>query len=178
VDYANGRLPAGASNGKDVQLIKAWVSDSQDNVCSEYSILQGLKLHMRYRVTRDLPDSVIPFFHVLNSNSEYVFLTSPHDWEPGISAREGEYVAVCEIPGHFLNDGMYSVSVQANSVDVGHKLEFFEHHAISFVVVDNIHDNPYRVHTKFSYQIPGAVRPLLNWQLQKETGKTQQGSHL
>jgi lipopolysaccharide transport system ATP-binding protein len=165
VDSKN-MLPANAG-GNDVQLLKAWVSDDRGQIRTEYSILEGIKLHMKYRVSRDLTDSVIPFFHVLNSKSEYVFLTWPRDWKPGISAKKGEYVAVCDIPAHFLNDGVYSVTVQVNSVDVGHNLEFFEHHAISFVVLDSIHENPYRLHTKFSYEVPGAVRPLLNWQLQK-----------
>ena len=167
VVISNRKSQNKAGTSKDVHLINAWVSDVHDQSRSEFSILEGMKLHMRYRVTRDLADSIIPFFHVLNSNSEYVFLTSPYDWEAGIGAQKGEYTAVCEIPAHFLNNGVYSISVQVNSVNVGHTLEFFEHHAISFVVLDSIHDNPYRIHTKFSYEIPGAVRPLLKWQLQK-----------
>lgn len=161
------RSLANTSSSKDILLINAWVSDSQEKIRAEFSIFDGIKLHVRYRVKRDLTDSVIPFFHVLDCNSEYVFLTSPYDWEPGISSKRGEYIAVCQIPPHLLNDGVYSVSVQVNSVDVGHTLEFFEHHAISFVVLDSIQDNPYRIHTKYSYEIPGAVRPLLNWQVQK-----------
>lgn len=168
---ANRISQVNANKGKDVQLIHTWVSDDRDQIRPEFSILEGIKLHIRYRVVRDMTDSIIPFFHVLNSNSEYVFLTSPHDWAPGIGAKKGEYVAVCEIPAHFLNDGVYSVSVQVNSVNVGHTLEFFEHHAISFVVLDSIQDNPYRVRIKYSYEIPGAVRPLLNWQLQEAIEK-------
>lgn len=171
IDHSNGE--SANTTGKDVQLVKAWVSNNLDQDCSEFSIFDGIKLNMRYRVTEDLKDSVLPFFHVLNSSSAYVFLTSPYDWEPGVSAKKGEYVAVCEIPAHFLNDGVYSVHAQVNSINDGHTLQFFEHHAVSFVVLDSIHDNPYRIHTKFSYEIPGAVRPLLNWQLQKAIETTE-----
>lgn len=176
MNHAN--MESANTSGKDIQLIKAWVSNHFDQDRSEFSLLEGIKLNMRYRVTRDLEDSVLPFFHVLNSNSAYVFLTSPYDWEPGVSAKKGEYVASCDIPPHFLNDGVYSVHAQVNSVAQGHTLQFFEHHAVSFIVLDSIEDNPYRIHTRFSYEIPGSVRPLLNWHLQNASEPTVEGNPL
>jgi hypothetical protein len=64
-----------------------------------------------------------------------------------------------------LNDGSYSVTVQVNTVSDGHTLEFFEHSALRFVIVDDVRDNPHRAHVKYSYEHPGSVRPLLDWQL-------------
>ena len=118
-----------------------------------------------YSVTEDLSDAVIPFFHVLDAKGEYVFLTFPHDWPAEQGRRAGRYEAVCHIPAHLLNDGSYSVTVQVNTVSEGHTLEFFEQHALRFVIIDNVDENPHRAHVKFSYQLPGAVRPLLDWRL-------------
>jgi hypothetical protein len=122
-------------------------------------------LHVVYSVTEDLSDAVVPFFHVLDAKGEYVFLTLPHDWPAEQGRSAGRYEAVCHIPAHLLNDGSYSVTVQVNTVSEGHTLEFFEQHALRFVIVDDIDENPHRAHVKYSYQHPGAVRPLLDWQL-------------
>ena len=122
-------------------------------------------LHVLYSVTEDLSDAVIPFFHVLDAKGDYVFLTFPHDWPAEQGRRAGRYEAVCHIPAHLLNDGSYSVTVQVNTVSDGHTLEFFENQALRFVIVDDIRENPHRAHVKYSYEHPGAVRPLLDWQL-------------
>jgi hypothetical protein len=33
------------------------------------------------------------------------------------------------------------------------------------VIIDDVDENPHRAHVKFSYHLPGAVRPLLDWRL-------------
>ena len=155
---AGGRTPK-------VQLARAWITNGDQDVASRFSLFEDVYLHVLYSVTEDLSDSVIPFFHVLDEKGDYVFLTFPHDWPAEQGRRAGRYEAVCHVPAHLLNDGSYSVTVQVNTVSDGHTLEFFEHHALRFVIVDDIRENPHRAHVKFSYEHPGAVRPLLDWRL-------------
>jgi lipopolysaccharide transport system ATP-binding protein len=148
-----------------VALVSAWVTNREHQVVDRFTLFEDVYLHVLYSVAEDLSDAVVPFFHVLNEHGEYVFLTFPHNWPPELGRRAGRYEAVCHIPAHFLNDGAYSVTVQVNTVDSGHRLQFFEHHALRFMILDNIHDNPHRAHVKYSYQLPGSVRPLLDWKL-------------
>lgn len=161
------------SNGADsahkrINLVSASVTNQHGTKVNSVSLFDDIYLHVEYEVTADLVEAVIPFFHVFDEKGEYVFLTFPHNW-PEDNCREiGTYVATCHIPAHFLNDGTFSASVQVNTVTNGHTLEFFEHHALRFVVQDNILDNPYRAHVKYSYQLPGVVRPLLDWDLIKQ----------
>jgi len=157
----------GAAGGRTpkVELVRAWITDREQHTVDKFSIFQDVYLHVLYTVTEDLSDAVIPFFHVIDAKGEYVFLTFPHNWPAEQGRRAGRYEAVCHIPAHFLNDGSYSVTVQVNTVSSGHTLEFFEHHALRFVILDDVHENPHRAHTKYSYQLPGSVRPLLDWRL-------------
>jgi len=149
------------------ELLSAWVANSSHVVVNKLSIFEDVYLHIKYAVTEDLAEAIVPFFHVLDEKGDYVFLTFPHNWLEDTGRKAGTYEAVCHIPAHFLNDGSYSVSVQVNTVINGHTLEFFEHHALRFVVMDNVHENPYRAHVKYSYELPGVVRPLLDWQIAK-----------
>ena len=111
-------------------------------------------------MSEDLSDAVIPFFHVLDAKGEYVFLTFPHDWPAEQGRRAGRYEAVCHIPAHFLNDGSYFVTVQVNTVNDGHTLEFFERPRAA--VRDRrqmSNKNPHRAHAKYSYRASGFGAP-------------------
>jgi lipopolysaccharide transport system ATP-binding protein len=161
---AVGHGAAGRRRAK-VELVRAWITNREQDIVSRFSLFEDMYLHVLYSVTEDLSDAVIPFFHVLDAKGEYVFLTFPHDWPAEQGRRAGRYEAVCHIPAHFLNDGSYAVTVQVNTVNNGHTLEFFEHHALRFVIVDDVKENPHRAHAKYSYEHPGSVRPLLDWRL-------------
>jgi lipopolysaccharide transport system ATP-binding protein len=150
---------------QNVELLRAWITNRDQDVVSRFSIFEDVYLHVLYSVTDDLSDAVIPFIHVLDENGDHVFLTFPHDWPAERGRRAGEYEAVCHVPAHLLNDGSYSVTVQVNTVSEGHTIEFYEPHALRFVIVDDIEENPHRAHIKFAYELPGSVRPLLEWRL-------------
>lgn len=158
---------AGTVN-KRINLISAWVTNQSGAKVDRLSLFDDINLHIEYAVTADLSEAVIPFFHLFDEKGEYVFLTFPYNWPDDSCQKIGVYVASCHIPAHFLNNGTFSVSVQVNTVTNGHTLEFFEHHALRFVVQDNILENPYRAHVKYSYELPGVVRPLLEWRLDQE----------
>jgi lipopolysaccharide transport system ATP-binding protein len=162
-----GAVGHGTASGtrQKAELLRAWITNSDQDVVSRFSIFEDVYLHILYSVTDDLSDAVIPFIHVLDENGEYVLMTFPHDWPAEKGRRAGQYEAVCHIPAHLLNDGSYSVTVQVNTVTDRHTIEFFEQHALRFVIIDDIDKNPHRAHIKYPYEHPGSVRPLLEWRL-------------
>jgi lipopolysaccharide transport system ATP-binding protein len=168
-----GTVGSGSVARSRVGLSAAWITDQRGKAVDQLSLFDDVFLHVRYEVTEDVSDSVVPFFHVFDEKGDYVLLTFPHDWPQDSSRLAGTYEAVCHIPAHFLNDGLYSVSVQVNTVTNGHTLEFFEHHVVRFTVMDDILTNPHRAHTKYSYQHPGVVRPLLDWTLDQKSGQSE-----
>ncbi|MGD1875975.1 MAG: ABC transporter ATP-binding protein [Kiloniellaceae bacterium] len=170
--FTESRQPASHDEpdgrNKRIELSSACVTNRQGEVIDKCSIFDDIRISMTYAISEDVPEAVIPMFHVLDEKGEYVFLSYPHDWSPELGRQAGLYEVSCHVPAHLLNDGSYSVSLQVNTVANGHTLEFFEHHALRFIVMDNIHENPYREHVKYSYQHPGAVRPLLDWTLTRK----------
>ena len=79
-------------------------------------------------------------------------------------------MATLEIPGHFLNDGMYSVGVSVTHYSLGIHGAFFERGVLTFNIVDRNDENGLRAISRWGGRIPGAVRPLLRWEVE-ETGR-------
>jgi lipopolysaccharide transport system ATP-binding protein len=160
-------LGAAAAREPKVEFVRAWITNGARDIVKEavFSLFDDFYLHVLYDVTEDLPDAVVPFFHILDARSQYVLMTFPHDWPADQGRRAGRYEAVCHIPAHLLNDGSYSATAQANTVSDGHTLEFWEDRAVRFEIVDEVDENPHRAHVNYSYEHPGSVRPVLDWRL-------------
>jgi lipopolysaccharide transport system ATP-binding protein len=72
---------------------------------------------------------------------------------------EGLHKGVCEIPGHFLNDGVYTVSMMVVA-ERSYPLYNFEH-KVSFEI------NEKRAASEWHGKHPGFIRPNLNFLLEK-----------
>jgi lipopolysaccharide transport system ATP-binding protein len=103
---------------------------------------------------------LVPNFHVLLQD-QYAFVSSPAvegELSPGV------YRSVMWIPPRFLNNGLFAVGIAVSTMDpiYGH---FFEQDALRFHVIDNLSD-PRR--NGYGLQLPGVVRPDLEWDLIRE----------
>lgn len=156
------------SGSKNIMLNGVWLTDSKEINKQDFSIFDSVKVNVSFTIKKpqDLP--LLPILHMIDSKGNYVFLSMPHDWKMDQTLSEGVYLATCELPAHFLNSGFYSITMQFNSIDNGHRLEVFEEHVLAFTITDSIIDNPYRNNANYSYEIPGVVRPLLSWQLNSQ----------
>jgi len=164
VDYADAASRPGDGV---VSLLSAWVETRAGKRQFEYSLLDPIRICVRYRLHEDLKATPQPSLHVTDSGGNYVFVTSPHDWGDDRAHSPGEYLAVVEIPGHFLNDGMYSVGVAMNHFKAGLQTALFERGALSFNIVDRFDDNEVRAVSRWGGRIPGVVRPLLKWEVEE-----------
>jgi lipopolysaccharide transport system ATP-binding protein len=154
-----------------VSLLSAWVEGEDGERRFEHSMNEPVRICVRYRIHERLHVTPQPNLHVTDSAGNYVFVTSPHDWGDERARTPGDYVASVEIPGHFLNDGMYSVGVAVNHFKSGLQTAFFEVGALSFNVVDWIDDNDLRAVSRWGGRIPGVVRPLLRWHVEREEAR-------
>jgi lipopolysaccharide transport system ATP-binding protein len=165
VDYAHDmRLPGDGV----VSLLSAWVENGAGERRFELSLIEPIRISVRYRVHEALEVTPQPNLHLADSAGNYVFVTSPHDWGDERAREPGDYLATVEIPGHFLNDGMYSVGVAVNHFKAGIQTAFFEQGALSFNIVDRIDDTELRAAARWGGRIPGVVRPLLSWEVERE----------
>jgi lipopolysaccharide transport system ATP-binding protein len=169
VNAASVDYPDAASRPGDgvISLLSAWVETGAGARQFEYSLLDPIRICIRYRLHEDLKATPQPSLHVTDSGGNYVFVTSPHDWGDDRARSPGDYLAAVEIPGHFLNDGMYSVGVAVNHFKAGLQTALFERGALSFNIVDRIDDNELRAVSRWGGRIPGVVRPLLKWEVEE-----------
>jgi lipopolysaccharide transport system ATP-binding protein len=95
---------------------------------------------------------------------EYVFTAFDVDdarqYEQFGTRRSGRYVSRCTIPADFLNEGRFSVGVNASSFGV--RRYFMDESALSFSV--DISGAP---GTQWPELRHGPVRPRLVWQIEK-----------
>ena len=169
VNAASVDYPDAASRPGDgvVSLLSAWVETGAGERQFEYSLMDPIRIRIRYRLHEDLQATPQPSVHITDSGGNYVFVTSPHDWGDDRARTPGDYLAAVEIPGHFLNDGMYSVGVALNHFKAGLQTALFERGALSFNIVDRIDDNELRAVSRWGGRIPGVVRPLLKWEVEE-----------
>jgi len=164
VDFSN---EANRPGDGVASLLSAWVENGAGEHQFEYSLTEPVRICVSYRLHERLKVTPQPSLHLTDSGGNYAFVTSPHDWGDDRANGPGDYVAVVEIPGHFLNDGMYSVGVALNHFKSGMQTAFFERGALSFNVVDRIDENELRAVSRWGGRIPGVVRPLLPWRVEQ-----------
>jgi lipopolysaccharide transport system ATP-binding protein len=91
-------------------------------------------------------------------SSAYLHEDPPTD--PGI------YSTYCEIPSNFLNDGLFSVGLALTFTHSGIHVSFYDRNALMFNVTDPIDGVPTRSQG-YVGPIPGIIRPILNWGVEK-----------
>lgn len=101
-------------------------------------------------------------YHLFNAQGILVYVSNDfHDAEwLNVKKSAGVYRSVCEIPGGFLNEGAYTVTVAA-ALAANPIPEFFVREAAHFELVDA---GPSEVRGRYtgSWTI-GVLRPKLNW---------------
>jgi lipopolysaccharide transport system ATP-binding protein len=160
VDYTNSRHAPG---DQCASLVAAWLEDLDAKTKADFSITEPIFIAMKYKVLAHAARQPFPNFHIHDSAGQYVFVSAPDGFPSERDCAPGEYLAKCEIPGHFLNDGLFSVDV-ALTFKATH-VSFHEKHALTFNVTD-----PMTAATrKLDYhgRIPGVVRPILKWTLER-----------
>jgi hypothetical protein len=112
-------------------------------------------------VTLIAEDNIDVFLHCYNDQQVMVF-SSGSFFEERIDsgpANAGTYTFVCEVPGHLLNDGLYTLDVLL--VRDRQEVVSTEHSIISFTVAD---DFPRAA--GWHWRPAGTVRPRLAWRRQ------------
>lgn len=159
VDYSKRQKPVGDIYA---QLISGAVVDQQGKVAVEIPITQPFTVCMKYRILQKTPIEFVPNFHFYTADGNCAFITSTKSIE---SNCPGEYLAECQVPDNLLNSEPYFVSLALSSFEPQLQIHFWEMSALMFTVTDPIEGVITR--NGFKGQVPGAVRPLLKWQVEK-----------
>jgi len=143
------------------KLLAGFILDQENNVLSDVDITKSINIKMIYRIIEVEEVSASPNFHFFSSDGSCAFVSNPVKM---VRHSLGLYEAVCHIPGNLLNEGTYFVGLALTTYP-GTIVRFFDQHALSFHVRDPIENVPTRGGTDYAGQIPGLVRPLLEWQI-------------
>jgi lipopolysaccharide transport system ATP-binding protein len=148
--------------GNDKMRLRAVrVIGPDEEIANRVDIRQRFWLEIEYTVLEKLAH-VRTALRLLGPDGTIVFTSadSLDDAWDGVPRPPGTYVSRCEIPGNFLNEGPYWVTVSA---DVPF-LEgiFYEESVVSFAV-----EQTGGVSGRYSERWPGLICPALKWRIQQ-----------
>jgi len=150
----------------DAELINAYIKNHTGDTAAEVDITQSCSITMQYRILSEKSGSIaVPNFHFFTSDGVCAFIAAPKHLN---AYGEGEYLAICNIPESFLNEGTYFVGLALTTYsETGLHVNFFERNALSFNARDPMTEESGRY--GYAGPVPGVVRPDLDWQLERVT---------
>ncbi len=149
-----------APGNDKLRLQRVRVLNADRKVIDTVDIRQPFYVEIEYQVLQLLSNVRIALRLIAGDGTVVFTSTDNSDGLWDLKPRSaGSYVSRCEIPGNFLNEGLYSLTVSADIpfVDV----LFFEEHVLSFQVVQSG-----GVSGRFPERWPGVICPKLLWRVE------------
>jgi lipopolysaccharide transport system ATP-binding protein len=158
---------ATAPHTAEVRLRGIRIRSVDGQLVEAVDIRDGAGVELEYEVLQ--PGQVIlPHFTLHNAEGVFVFVSFDHEDEWRGKMREpGRYVSTGWIPGNLLSEGTAIVGAAFRKLNPDRHL-FWEQDAVVFQVIDQPGQRTAR--GDFHGAIPGAVRPLLRWTTQFDSG--------
>jgi len=137
-------------------------SSSENEGAVEVGISEQVTIEMRFEILKDTDIEFVPNYNCFTADGICAFYC--HDTTKR-KLKKGVYVSRCFIPGNFLNATTYFIGLAISSYYPDVKVHFYDESCLSF----NVHDPLEGVSTRpeTGIPIPGAVRPYLEWQIEK-----------
>lgn len=154
-----------APRGKDVILRSVKVHDENNNVMPTVNIRDSFFITMEYEViTHDLV--LLPHFHFFNGEGTHAFVTLDKDTNWYDKRRpKGYYTSTVKVEGNLLSEGIYYIHCNMLSLHpVATQFSFQD--AVIFHVYDDGKGNT-AIHKGYPFNLPGVVRPFLEWSTRK-----------
>ena len=153
-------IPPSAAPFKPIALR---LKDKTDKVVDTVRSTEPVTLELEYQLDAPLTGLRVGMY-LSTMRGEYVFTAFDTDdvsqFEQFGSRKAGRYFSRCHLPADFLNEGRYSLGVNASSFGV--RRYFMDETALSFNV--DISGAP---GTQWPEMRQGPVRPRLEWQIEK-----------
>jgi lipopolysaccharide transport system ATP-binding protein len=161
--------PAEAPGDDVVRLRAVRVVNEANAIVEEVDVRQPFAIEVEYDLLRT-HGNLRPFanLHFFNDEGVCLFVSGDHvnrGWHE-TERRTGRVRATCWVPADLLNEGRLTVTAAVSSYDptVVHARE---NDALSFMVVDKNDGGGAR--GAHAQDLPGAVRPLLDWRVEAES---------
>jgi lipopolysaccharide transport system ATP-binding protein len=153
-------IPASAAPFKPIALR---LKDKNNKVVDTVRSTEPVTLELEYQLETPITGLRVGMY-LSTMRGEYVFTAFDTDDETRFeqfgARKAGHYISRCCLPADFLNEGRYSLGVNASSFGV--RRYFMDETALSFNV--DVSGAP---GTQWPEQRQGPVRPRLDWQIEK-----------
>ncbi|MCD6051701.1 MAG: transporter related [Verrucomicrobia bacterium] len=154
-----GKRPGSSS----AHLLSTRLRRLDGSTCETADIREPVGIETRYEVLTN-GQIMIPNYHVFNEDGTCLFvisdIRSPWYRQP---RPAGVYESVAWIPGNYLAEGTLIVGV-ALTTPQPEQVHYYERDVIACQVVDRMEGDSAR--GDYGLQLPGVIRPLLEWQTQ------------
>jgi len=152
-------VPAGAA---PFCPIAVRVINLQGQVADVVRSVDPLTLEVEYRLDAPIAGLRVGIY-LMSTRGEYIFTSfdtdSPEAFEQYATRQPGKYISRCIVPANLLNEGRYVVGINASSYRI--RRYFQDEQALTFTV-----DVAGAPGMQWPEQRLGAVRPLLNWNIE------------
>jgi len=147
-------------------LLAARILDKDGGPITEARIDEDIFIEMEYELLKN-DMRVYANFHIYDSYGQLVFVTSDSklDYRSELKRKAGIYVSKCKIPANTLNSNTYYFTFALTDV-YPLQVHFYEKDLL-FVTVNDPIEGVFSRPEGYSGPMPGAVRPLLEWELYK-----------
>ncbi|KKH47423.1 ABC transporter ATP-binding protein [Methanosarcina sp. 1.H.A.2.2] len=145
-------------------LLAARVLNKDGIPTTEACINEDIFIEMDYKLSKN-DMRVYPNFHIYDQYGQLVFVTSDSklDHRCELKSKAGDYVSRCKIPANTLNNNTYYITFALTTIYPLH-IHFCEKDLLFFTINDPI-EGIFSRSEGYSGPMPGAVRPLLEWEL-------------
>ena len=150
--------------GNQVCLKSVSVLNEAGDACDRFTVRDSIYVEIEYEIYEVLK-FLDASFHLMNQRNERVFYTfddiEKRSWDER-RKLPGKYISRCKIPGDFLNDGTYSITVALTDNKVYSQID----DAVLFQVDDVMDPRGARGLYYEAKWISSTVRPVLKWDVQ------------
>ncbi|MBV5329831.1 MAG: ABC transporter ATP-binding protein, partial [Chlorobium sp.] len=122
------------------------------------AINESFKIHLKYRLLKDVPGRVVPNFHFFDESGGRFFVSYP---EQSFLSSQGVYHVVCEIPAFLFNVGRFTVMPALSTYELTKPVHFALPEALRFEIKEPEGADARR--HGWTGSLPGLTRPRLNW---------------
>jgi lipopolysaccharide transport system ATP-binding protein len=159
-----------APGGEIVRLTSARIVDETGATVDAIDVRKRVGVEVGFVVLTP-GTALLPKIKITNDRGEIAFNaldTDPRWHEP---AKPGHHVATAWIPGNLLNEGLMSVDVAVASLGAA---KLVSHISLQSLLTFHVRDPGYGDSAKgrFTGQLRGGVRPLLDWTYAQSDGST------
>ena len=150
-----------APGDNEAKLISARLIDEKHQNVLSIDISKMLGVEFKYEVLK-CSGPKIPNIHLYTNKGDHV-LYSAERQEVKLLIKKGVFKAIVWIPANFLNVESYSVAVALSTISPL-KVHFWVKDALTFDTIENLNNRT----DSYSLELPGIIRPLLNWETNSE----------